>query len=165
MTCVLARLVAIAIIVAGIVPAFASAQDATKPEAGEKILTASCLSCHDHRHVDTQALDEAGWTKVVKTEIERGAKISADDRAVLIDFLVRRHGPLPDGEGRELLLNICTQCHDLTRIRRQGRTPEGWLETLDAMLNEGAPLSDQDLPVVLKYRSRNFNPHRGTARL
>ena len=44
------------------------------------------------------------------------------------------------------------------RIRRQGRTPEGWLEILEAMLNEGAPLSEQDLPVLLRYLARSFKP-------
>ena len=138
----------------------ARAQDKATVEPGEKILTAACLSCHDHRHVDTQALDEAGWTKVVDAEIQKGAKVTADDRPVLVDYLVRHHGPVPEGPGREILLNVCTQCHDLTRIQRQGRTPEGWLEILDAMLNEGAPLPDQDLPVILRYLARNFRPQR-----
>jgi hypothetical protein len=146
------------IAIALISPAIAQAQDAAKVEPGEKILNAACLECHDHRHVDTQALDEAGWTKAVQAEIARGAKVSADDRPVLIDYLVRHHGPVPEGPGREILLNVCTQCHDLTRIQRQGRTPEGWLEILDAMLNEGAPLSEQDLPVILRYLARNFKP-------
>ena len=147
--------------IVAIVPAAARAQEAAaKSERGERILTAACLTCHDNRHVDTQALDEAAWTKMVQSEIERGAKVSADDRPILVDYLVRYHGPLPEGEGREILLNVCTQCHDLTRIRRQGRTPEGWLEIVEAMLNEGAPLSDQDLPGVLKYLARTFKPQR-----
>ena len=135
-------------------------QEPAKPEPGEQILSAACLTCHDNRHVDTQARDEAAWTTLVNAEIQRGAKVSADDRPVLIDYLVRLHGPLPDGDGRDILLNVCTQCHDLTRIRRQGRTPEAWLEILDAMLNEGAPLSDQELPVVLRYLARNFRSPR-----
>jgi len=28
------------------------------------------------------------------------------------------------------------------------------------MLNEGAPLSDKDLPDVLRYLARNFRPER-----
>jgi hypothetical protein len=55
-------------------------------------------------------------------------------------------------------LNICTQCHDLQRVRRQRSSAEGWAEILDTMLNEGAPLSAQDFPVVLRYLARNFRP-------
>jgi hypothetical protein len=131
-----------------------------RTDAGEQMLNAACLTCHDHRHVDTQALDEAGWTKVVKAEVARGAKLKDDEVPVLVDFLVRYHGPLPDGPGKELVLNICTQCHDLQRVRRTRLSPEGWLGVLETMLNEGAPLSEKDLPDVLRYLARNFRPER-----
>jgi len=137
----------------------AAAQDAQKTERGEQILNGACNTrCHDLRPIDTQALDEPGWTKDVKSMIEKGAEVTADDVPVLVAYLVKQHGPLPDGPGKDILLNICTRCHDLQRVRRERTSPEGWLEILDAMLNEGAPLSEQDLPVLLRYLARNFGP-------
>ena len=133
-------------------------QDSGRQAPGEQILNAACLECHDHRHVDTQALDEEGWAKVVKAEIARGAAVKADDVAVLTDYLSRMHGPLPDGPGKEVVLNICTQCHDLARVRRERLSAEGWAEILDAMLNEGAPLNQTDFAAVLRYLARNFRP-------
>ena len=134
-------------------------QDPPKTERGEHILNGSCnTSCHDLRPIDTQALDEPGWTRDVKSMIEKGAEVTVDDVPVLVAYLVKQHGPLPDGPGKEILLNICTRCHDLQRVRRERRSAEGWLEILDAMLNEGAPLSEQDLPVLLRYLARNFGP-------
>jgi cytochrome c5 len=133
-------------------------QDAAQPEKGEQIMNASCRGCHDLRAIDTQAMNEEGWTTRVRADIEKGAKVDKADVPVLVDYLVRAHGPLPDGPGKDILLNTCTQCHDLKRIRRQGRSAEGWLEILDAMLNEGAPLSEQELPVILRYLARNFRP-------
>ena len=159
MTPTLQRL-AVIVSAAVVVSAAARGQETAKPERGEEILSAACTTCHDHRPVDTRALDEADWTKVVKAEIGKGAKVQADEVAVLVDYLTRFHGPLPDGPGKEVVLNICTQCHDLQRVRRQRTNAEGWGETLDAMLNEGAPLSEQDLPVVLRYLARNFGPIR-----
>ena len=154
----------LALLLALCAPAFTQSKTArgqeSQTEAGEQILNGACLACHDHRHVDTQALDEAGWTKVMKAEVARGAKVKDDDVRVLVDYLVRYHGPLPDGPGKDLVLNICTQCHDLQRVRRERLTPEGWLEVLESMLNEGAPLSDKDLPDVLRYLARNFKPGR-----
>jgi methionyl-tRNA formyltransferase len=44
----------------------------------------------------------------------------------------------------------------LKRISQGNRSPEEWMETLNSMLNEGAPLSDADYPVVLAYLSKNF---------
>jgi cytochrome c5 len=138
----------------------AAAQEPAQPERGEQIMTAACTTCHDTRPIDTKALDEEAWTKQVKTMIEKGAEVKSDDLRPLVEYLVKYHGPLPDGPGKQLVLNICTQCHDLQRVRRERLTPEGWLEVLESMLNEGAPLSDKDLPDVLRYLARNFKPER-----
>jgi hypothetical protein len=135
-----------------------ASQAPSQPERGEQILNAACTTCHDTRPIDTRALDEEAWTKQVKAEIVKGAEAKPDDVKPLVDFLVKYHGPLPDGPGKELVLNICTQCHDLQRVKRERLSPEGWLEVLEAMLNEGAPLSEKDFPDVLRYLARNFRP-------
>ena len=135
-------------------------QPPSQPERGEQIMNAACTSCHNTRPIDTRALDEEAWTKQVKAEIAKGAEVKADDVKPLVDFLAKYHGPLPDGPGKELVLNICTQCHDLQRVKRERLSPEGWLEVLEAMLNEGAPLSEKDFPDVLRYLARNFRPER-----
>ena len=136
----------------------AAQQPSSQPERGEQILNAACTTCHDTRPIDTRALDEEAWTKQVKAEIAKGAEVKPDDVKPLVDFLVKYRGPLPDGPGKELVLNICTQCHDLQRVKRERLSPEGWLEVLEAMLNEGAPLSEKDFPDVLRYLARNFRP-------
>jgi cytochrome c5 len=127
-------------------------------DKGEQILNGSCTTCHDLRMVEVQALDKAGWTSSVESMIQRGADVAPDDLPILIDYLVANHGPLPEGPGRNLVLSICTMCHDLKRVRRNLATREEWEGTLGAMLNEGAPLSEQDFPVVLNYLARNFKP-------
>jgi competence protein ComEA len=88
--------------------------------------------------------------------IEKGAKVSKEDLPVLVDYLVRHHGPIPDGPGKQVVLNICTMCHDLSRIKLGRRSSEEWEETLISMLNEGAPLSDDDFALVHQYLSKNF---------
>jgi len=153
------RLLLLVTAAAGSIAAAAS-QDAPKPERGEQIMNAACTTCHDRRPIETQALDEDGWKKSVASMIEQGAEVKPDDVPVLVAYLTKQHGPLPDGPGKEIVLNICTQCHDLQRIRRERLSAEGWLEVLDAMLNEGAPLSEKDLPVILRYLARNFGPPR-----
>ena len=127
-------------------------------DKGEQIQNASCLGCHDLRPIQTQALDKDGWTKVVASMVDKGAEVKPDELAPLVDFLVKNHGPLPDGAGKTILLNTCTLCHDLGRVRRQGGTRDDWNDILGAMLNEGAMLSEQDYPVLLAYLARNFKP-------
>jgi cytochrome c5 len=135
---------------------FAARGGAQESEPGERIMNASCQGCHTVRVIQTQAMDAAAWTKSVTTMVEKGAKVSKEDQPVLIDYLAKHHGPVPDGAGKAILLNICTMCHDLGRIRLGRRSPEEWEETLASMLNEGAPLSDENFPVILDYLSKNF---------
>jgi cytochrome c5 len=125
-------------------------------ERGERIMNANCQGCHDTRRIQTSAMDAAGWTKTVGVMIDKGAKVPKEDLPLLISYLTEQHGPVPDGPGREILLNTCTLCHDLKRIRQGRRSTEEWEETLISMLNEGAPLSDEAFVRVHAYLSRNF---------
>jgi cytochrome c5 len=137
------------------VPAAPAAQSA-EDEKGERLLNASCGGCHDLRPVQASAKDREGWNEVVQNMLQRGADVSDADMPLLLDYLAEHHGPMPDGRGKDVVLNVCTMCHDLTRIKRGHRSAEEWEETLNSMLNEGAPLSDADYPFVLEYLSKNF---------
>jgi cytochrome c5 len=135
------------------VPARTQAGESDK---GERLMNASCQGCHEVRTLQVQAKNADEWTATVQDMVTKGAKIAKDDIPVLVEYLVDHHGPLPNGAGKAIVLNVCTMCHDLTRIRRGRRSPEEWEETLNAMLNEGAPLSEEQFPVVHAYLSRNF---------
>jgi len=125
-------------------------------ERGERLMNASCQDCHQVRVLQVQAKNAEEWTKTIDDMIAKGAKVAKEDIPVLVDYLVEHHGPLPNGAGKAIMLNVCTMCHDLSRIRRGRRSAEEWEETLNAMLNEGAPLSDDQFPIVHAYLSRHF---------
>ena len=133
----------------------ARAQD-NAVDKGEQLQNAACLSCHDLRPIQTAAYDKDGWTNAVASMIQKGAEVKDADKPVLIDYLVRNHGPLPEGAGKAILLNTCTVCHELGRVRAHTVSRDEWEETLGAMLNEGAMLSEQDFPVLLNYLAKNF---------
>jgi mono/diheme cytochrome c family protein len=145
--------------------AFGAVQDAQNAPTstmtdtrGEQILNQSCSSCHELRNIETQAMDAEGWTKLVNSMIEKGSTIKKDDVPGFVGYLVRKHGPLPEGAGKRVMLEICTQCHELDRIRSHTASRDEWEATLLSMLNEGAPLSDEDFPIILNYLARNFKP-------
>ena len=139
------------------VAALAARQPAGQADnKGEQVMNLGCASCHDLRPIQTQALDADGWNGVVAAMIEKGAQVEKADVSVLVDYLAAVYGPLPDGAGKRVLLNVCTVCHDLSRVRRTAATREEWQDILGAMLNEGAMLSDEDFPVLLAYLARNF---------
>jgi cytochrome c5 len=132
------------------------AQDASA--LPEELLQKNCQGCHDLRPIQTSAMNAEGWTKTIKTMIEdNGAEVREADIPALVKYLVQHHGPVPEGPGRAILLNTCTMCHDLGRIKTGRRSAEEWEETLISMLNEGAPLSDADFPVIHDYLSKHFN--------
>ena len=124
----------------------------------EQIINQSCTDCHEVRNIETQALDKDAWGKLVNSMIEKGAMVKAEDVTGFVEYLTRKHGPLPDGAGKKIMLNVCTQCHDLDRIRTRPQDRDEWDTLLQSMLNEGAPLSDDDYPVILNYLARNFAP-------
>jgi len=144
------------------VSASAGAQQATsaggqQANRGEQILNASCGGCHDLRPIQTGAKDKDGWNDVVQNMLQKGADVADADVPILVNYLAEAYGPMPDGKGKDIVLNVCTMCHDLSRIKNGRRSADEWKETLSAMLNEGAPLSDADFPVVLAYLSKNFS--------
>jgi cytochrome c5 len=136
---------------------FAASGRAQESEPGERIMNSSCVNaCHSVRVIQTSAMTPEAWGKTVATMIDKGAKVSKEDVPVLVSYLAQHHAPVPEGQGKDILLNTCTMCHDLGRIRLGRRSPEEWEETLVSMLNEGAPLSDEQFPVIHAYLSKNF---------
>jgi len=135
--------------------AFATGQDQGQLKA-EKIVNTTCLTCHGLRPIQTQALDAANWKKVVDSMIEKGAKVEKEDLPILVTYLEDNFGPLPEGEGKQIVLNKCTNCHDLKRVRQHFASPEEWADTLSSMENEGLMLSEEEFVTVLKYLARNF---------
>ena len=125
---------------------------------GEIIMNDACVACHDIRPIQVQAMDLEGWTKLVDSMVAKGAKVKKEDVSVLAEYLSQEHGPLPNGAGKPILLEVCTHCHDLHRVRESQYTREEWDDLLTHMIGEGAELSDDDYPVLLNYLTRNFKP-------
>jgi mono/diheme cytochrome c family protein len=127
--------------------------DATK---AEKIVNTTCISCHDIRKIQTQALDSEAWKGVVETMIEKGATVEKNEVPILVSYLEDNFGPLPDGNGKQIVLQKCTVCHDLKRVRQHLASPEEWADLLGSMENEGLMLSQDEFATVLRYLARNF---------
>jgi len=134
----------------------AATSSAQRPSEGQQLVEKRCQGCHTMRRVETAAKDEKGWRDTIQVMIQDGAEIEESEIPTMVQFLVREHGPVPEGPGKQILLNTCTMCHNLQRIKNGRRSPEEWEETLLAMLNEGAPVSDEQFPVIHAYLSKNF---------
>jgi competence protein ComEA len=63
---------------------------------------------------------------------------------------------LPDGPGKETVLKICRDCHDLDTITMENRTNEGWKKTVAKMGDRGAEGTDEQFEAVISYLTKNF---------
>jgi competence protein ComEA len=63
---------------------------------------------------------------------------------------------LPDGPGKETVLKICRDCHDLDTITTENRTKEGWKKTVAKMGDRGAEGTDEQFEAVVVYLTKYF---------
>ena len=72
--------------------------------------------------------------------------------------LVQQPGPnaLPEGDGKELVSTSCVGCHSLERTLSQGRSAEGWEETVSGMVSRGAQILSADAEIIIDYLAEHF---------
>jgi cytochrome c5 len=63
---------------------------------------------------------------------------------------------LPEGAGRDLVVKVCTVCHEVTRITSKKRTKEEWSDTVDKMAARGAKATDEEFETIVTYLAKNF---------
>ncbi len=68
----------------------------------------------------------------------------------------RAQGPFPEGEARDTVIVVCSQCHVLTRITDNDLDAEEWEFMLYDMIARGAPLHERDIESVRRYLVEHF---------
>ncbi|HVO99895.1 MAG TPA: helix-hairpin-helix domain-containing protein [Bryobacteraceae bacterium] len=63
---------------------------------------------------------------------------------------------LPDGPGKETVLKLCQDCHDLGMVTMDNRTREGWQKTVTKMGERGAEVSDDQFETIVAYLTTHF---------
>jgi hypothetical protein len=70
---------------------------------------------------------------------------------------------LPPGEGRDLLVTACSQCHVLNVIMSMREGPAGWRRHVHNMVTRGAQLTAPEAETVIAYLAANFGPGSAAA--
>jgi len=73
--------------------------------------------------------------------------------AVLVGLAATAHAK---DHGRELVEEVCTYCHNLDRLRGQALSREEWRGLTRGMISEGAPVTDEELSIILDYLAKNY---------
>jgi competence protein ComEA len=63
---------------------------------------------------------------------------------------------LPDGAGKDLVMNVCSVCHELTRITSKKKTKDEWNDTVDKMAARGAKASNEEFDTIVNYLTKYF---------
>jgi quinoprotein glucose dehydrogenase len=63
---------------------------------------------------------------------------------------------LPDGEGKDLVQNVCSACHGLETAIDTNRTEDEWRKVVDTMASRGAEGTDDDFKKIVAYLTKYF---------
>jgi len=79
--------------------------------------------------------------------------------AILVGAMPASAQPvLPDGPGKIAVENACQACHALSNVTNAGHTPKDWDTVVHMMVNAGAKLTPDQVPVVVNYLAAHFPP-------
>ena len=59
-------------------------------------------------------------------------------------------------DGKSLLEERCTVCHDLGRVERAKKTEEEWKTTVERMVGKGAQLNQAEQELLIKYLTETY---------
>lgn len=59
-------------------------------------------------------------------------------------------------DGKSLLEDRCTVCHDLGRVERAKKTEEEWKATVERMVEKGAQLDEAEQELLIKYLAETY---------
>lgn len=74
---------------------FAASGCARQSEAGpasgavtpEQLIETRCTRCHDRGRIDAASYDAAGWTAVIDRMVAKGARLTEEEKAALVEHL------------------------------------------------------------------------------
>lgn len=68
------------------------------------------------------------------------------------------HPSLPPGEGRDVMIRVCSQCHEPEMASDQQNDEKGWKATVDQMAGKGAEATEAEFEQIVKYLAKAFPP-------
>lgn len=68
------------------------------------------------------------------------------------------HPKLPAGEGRDVMIRICSQCHDPEWAADYPNDEPAWRATVEQMRKQGAQGTEAEFDQIVKYLTKAFPP-------
>jgi competence ComEA-like helix-hairpin-helix protein len=74
----------------------------------------------------------------------------------LLALTAAENDGLPEGEGKEIFVRMCSNCHALKQVTRKTYPRKFWESVVDDMVSRGAEGTEDEANIVTSYLSRNF---------
>lgn len=69
---------------------------------------------------------------------------------------------LPPGDGKELVLELCSNaCHNLQKVVASRKTEKEWERSVYDMVSRGAQIFPEEVEQIVKYLAKSFPPKSG----
>jgi cytochrome c5 len=108
------------------------------------------------------------WSTVSAKTQMRNSPLRADFRSVLLVPQAQAPAtpapaktadiPLPDGEGKDLVIKKCSTCHETNMFSRRRYDKDHWNQILDNMTSKGMDATDAELDTIATYLTTNLGP-------
>ena len=66
------------------------------------------------------------------------------------------HPSLPAGDGRDVMIRVCSKCHDPELAADQQNDEAGWKELVDQMASKGADATEDQFQQIVRYLAKSF---------
>jgi len=64
--------------------------------------------------------------------------------------------PLPEAPGKDVVVRVCTSCHDATQFAFARLTPEEWDNEVTKMEGAGADMTAEEHAAIAAYLAKTF---------
>jgi cytochrome c5 len=68
------------------------------------------------------------------------------------------HPQLPKGNGREVMIRVCSTCHEPELAAGQQNDKAGWKDLVDQMASRGADATEPEFAQIVDYLAASFPP-------
>jgi cytochrome c5 len=132
------------------------AADKLPPGDGKRLVENTCASCHGLDIVTSKSYSKERWRSVVEEMIAQGAPLTQAEATRVVAYLAKNFGEKE--HAKVLYEEICSYCHELDRVERQTLTREEWRGLIRGMVDEGAPVTDEEFSTIVDYLAEHFGP-------
>lgn len=67
---------------------------------------------------------------------------------------------MPEGEGKDVTMQLCGTCHNLQKTVVSRKSPQEWERTVYDMVARGAQIFPDEAEQIIKYLAKSFPPGR-----